>query len=93
MEVLWSKTLFKHKTTGKWQWGDSKGSSLAMSLLDDITNNIGLLASIIVVDLLTNLGIGVGEEKPKESKTHLKAAIPEVRHARHRGHLVSCPTR
>ena len=47
MEVPWSKTLFQHKTLGKWQWGDSEGSSLAMSLLDDITNNIGLFASII----------------------------------------------
>ena len=42
MEVLWSETV------SKWELGDSEGSSLAMSLLDNITNNIGLLASIIV---------------------------------------------
>ena len=38
---------------------------------------------LFVVDLFTNLGIGIGEEKPKESKTHLKASIPKVGHARH----------
>ena len=35
-----------------------------------------------------NLGIWVGEEKPNEADAHLKATIPQVRHARYWGHPV-----
>ena len=40
------------------------------------------------IESFANLGIWVGEEKPYEANSHLKASIPQVGHARYGGHPV-----